>query len=107
MKGGNGLLQFGEEDAIWKYQGISRVSALLTIFALMTVHAQNIGVGTTNPQSRLHVTAPSGYTLPLLQVEKDGAPNPYLIVRQDGRIGIGIVNPSEALDVSGNIQFSG
>jgi len=71
------------------------------------LHAQNVGVGTTSPQSRLHIIAPSGYSFPLLRVETDGSANPYLIVQPDGKVGIGVSSPSEALDVSGNVQFTG
>jgi len=71
------------------------------------LRAQNVGVGTTSPQSRLHIIAPSGYSFPLLRVETDGSASPHLIVLPDGKVGIGVANPMEALDVSGNIQFSG
>ncbi len=40
-------------------------------------------------------------------MNQQGSATPYLIVQPDGKVGIGVANPSEALDVSGNMQFSG
>ncbi len=86
---------------------LAGILGILLSLSLSKVFAQNIGVGTTGPQARLHVIAPSGYNFPVLQVEVEGSANPYLVVQPDGRVGIGIANPSENLDVAGNIQFSG
>ncbi|NPA34839.1 MAG: hypothetical protein GXO48_07940, partial [Chlorobi bacterium] len=69
--------------------------------------SQNVGVGTLAPQARLHVIAPGNYVAPLLKVEINGSTSPHLIVLPDGKVGIGVSNPSEALDVSGNVQFTG
>ncbi|NPA34469.1 MAG: hypothetical protein GXO48_06040 [Chlorobi bacterium] len=69
---------------------------------LPTSWAQNVGIGTTNPQSRLHIVAPSGYSFPLLRVETDGSISPYLVVLSDGRVGISEANP----DASAIVEVS-
>ena len=66
-----------------------------------------MGIGTATPTAKLHVEVPAGYSNPLFKVTAQGAPNPYLIILPNGNVGIGIANPTEALDVAGNIQFSG
>ncbi len=68
---------------------------------------QNVGIGTSTPAARLHIEVPSGLTIPIMQVNKTGALSPYFIIDSSGKVGIGIATPSEALDVSGNIRFSG
>ncbi|NPA34870.1 MAG: hypothetical protein GXO48_08095 [Chlorobi bacterium] len=79
---------------------------VVIIFASLTgaftTHSQNVGIGVPNPQSRLHITAPSGFISPLLKVEISGSSNPYLIVQPDGKVGIGTSNPagSSILDIS-------
>jgi len=77
------------------------------LWGLNVVQAQNVGIGTTNPQAQLHVQISDSYYQPALIVEKKGLPTPYLLVTSDGNVGIGVSAPSEALDVSGNIMFSG
>ncbi|NPA71397.1 MAG: DUF1566 domain-containing protein [Gammaproteobacteria bacterium] len=69
--------------------------------------AQKVGVGTNSPVAKLHVEVPSGITYPAFQVNQQGSAVPYLIIQPNGNVGIGVASPSEALDVSGNIQFSG
>ncbi|NPA35191.1 MAG: hypothetical protein GXO48_09715 [Chlorobi bacterium] len=74
---------------------------------LFNLQGQNVGVGTTSPQAQLHIQIGSSYYQPAFIVDKKGAPLPYMIITPDGKVGIGLVNPSQILDVSGNIQFSG
>ncbi|NPA34037.1 MAG: hypothetical protein GXO48_03795 [Chlorobi bacterium] len=76
------------------------------ILVVGIVTAQNVGVGTTTPAAKLHIEVPTGFTNPLMQVNVQGT-TPYFIVLPDGKIGIGVAIPTEALDVSGNVQFSG
>ncbi len=68
---------------------------------------QNVGIGTTSPSGRLHVIAPSGFTFPLLRVEIEGMASPIFVIGSDGKVGVGVANPSEALDILGNVKFSG
>ncbi|NPA33507.1 MAG: hypothetical protein GXO48_01055 [Chlorobi bacterium] len=82
------------------------VTLLFSVTSLPLM-AQNVGIGVPSPQARFHIVAPSGFSSPLLKIEKDGTTAPYLIIQSNGKIGIGRINPSEALDVSGNIKFSG
>ncbi len=87
------------------------ISKFLAIAAILCSplfsQAQNVGIGTITPSARLHIEVPSGFTSPVLQVNQQGSATPYLIIQPDGKVGIGVASPSEALDVSGNIQFSG
>ncbi len=87
-----------------KQLGLSIAVLLLTNIGF--VQAQSVGVGTSTPVAKLHVEVPAGYTAPLLQVNVQGN-TPYLIVLPNGNVGIGVATPSEALDVSGNIRFTG
>ncbi|NPA33310.1 MAG: tail fiber domain-containing protein [Chlorobi bacterium] len=90
-------------------RGISLAGTLgsLICFSFVEIFSQNIGVGTTKPQARMHIVAPSGFSSSIFQVEVAGSTNPYLIIQPDGKVGIGTANPSEILDVSGSVQFSG
>ena len=69
--------------------------------------AQNVGIGTATPVARLHIEVPSGLTIPIMQVNKVGSLTPYFIIDPNGKVGIGVASPSEAMDISGNIRFSG
>ncbi len=80
---------------------------VLGVNASISVFAQAIGIGTTMPTAMLHIEAASGYTQPLLKVGMQGSGTSYLIVLPNGNMGISVMNPTEALDVAGNIQFSG
>ncbi|NPA33770.1 MAG: hypothetical protein GXO48_02445 [Chlorobi bacterium] len=93
--------------SVVRYRSNFVISTLILLAGSLTLHSQNVGVGTISPQARLHVIAPSGFTSPLLRVEVNGSANPYLIIQPDGRVGIGVSSPSEVLDISGNVRFSG
>ncbi len=82
------------------------VLMILGIFCFSTI-AQNVGIGTNTPAARLHVEIPNGYTNTVLRVDQSGSSTPFLIIQPNGKIGIGLANPSEALDISGNIRFTG
>jgi len=78
-----------------------------TVLSSLVAQSQNVGVGTTSPNARLHVVGPTNSTVPILKVEGDASTSPFLIVTQTGNTGINVSNPAEALDVAGSIQFSG
>ena len=87
------------------------VSSLIVAFVFsiraIPCFSQEVGIGTATPTAKLHVEVPASYTQPLFKVFKQGAAAPYLIIQPNGNVGIGIASPSEALDVAGNVQFSG
>ena len=71
------------------------------------LQAQNVGIGAPTPTARFQIHVPAGYTSPLFKVTKQGVAAPFLIVGPTGNVGIGLNSPAQALDVSGNVQFSG
>ncbi|NPA34915.1 MAG: hypothetical protein GXO48_08320, partial [Chlorobi bacterium] len=64
--------------------------------------AQNVGIGTTSPSAKLHIEVSNGFTSPIMQVNIKGT-TPLFIITPNGKIGINLANPTEALDISGNI----
>ncbi len=100
MRGG------GERSLCWLKEG-RKISLLMVSLLWTGVWSQNVGIGTTTPTAMLHIQVPTGYAMPLLKAEQQGTTAPYLIVLPNGHVGIGIANPSEVLDVAGNVQFSG
>lgn len=75
----------------------------LSLMALSYLsQAQNSGIGTSNPQSKLEIVAdaPNDATKSALNV-KDNVGNSLLFLRNDGKVGIGINNPSAVLDIIG------
>ncbi|NPA33482.1 MAG: hypothetical protein GXO48_00925 [Chlorobi bacterium] len=82
--------------------------ALLTIATTPTyLFGQNVGIGSTNPQAQLHVQGSATSFQPVLKVDVQGIPNPYLVITPSGNVGIGTDSPAQALTVSGNILFTG
>jgi hypothetical protein len=88
----------------------------------------NVGIGTTIPTNTLHVAANatnriiklertgsgagSGYigasgSYPFLVDIDNGDTTPDFVINPSGNVGIGSTNPSESLDVTGNIKVSG
>lgn len=88
----------------------------------------NLGVGTANPTGNLHVNVPgSGNPISALTVDVGTfgtgtnsvnsyffkardlglGGTPAFLIRGDGNVGINTATPTERLDVSGNIKFSG
>ncbi len=72
-------------------------------FALATLaggflNAQEVGIGTTTPSSRLDIQAPATYTFDLLRVLH--GTNTYLVVKNDGKVGAGTPTPIARLHVA-------
>ncbi len=70
------------------------------------IFAQNVGVGTTSPQARLHVQAPANFAQPLLLVDQAGNNVPYLVVLPNGYVGIGVSLAQARLHVVGTGLFT-
>jgi hypothetical protein len=68
--------------------------------SILTITGSNVGIGTTTPTARLHV---SGTTGGVFEVDGAAAVN-ALYVSASGRIGIGNITPGYTLDVTGNIH---
>ncbi len=82
------------------------------VFALLAmefagVRGQNVGVGLNSPQARFHVRITPSYALPAFRVDSGSTSAPFLIVTSQGLVGIGTATPASALDVAGDIRFSG
>jgi len=84
-----------------KYIVVGLVAVSISAFS------QKVGIGTNTPVARLHVEVPAGVTYPVFKVNQFKSSVPFLIILPNGNIGIGVSNPSEALDISGSIKFSG
>ncbi|HTK03937.1 MAG TPA: helix-turn-helix domain-containing protein, partial [Alphaproteobacteria bacterium] len=75
----------------------------------------NVGIGTTAPISKLHVTgAVTGKALAIFDETGDQAlltasasGTTKFIIDHSGNVGIGTTNPATTLDVTGNVQASG
>ena len=79
--------------------------------------AGNVGIGTTDPSSRLHVddsSLNSGNIGTAMRVETSGSTSEVvtalnvqdsLYVKSSGNVGIGVENPSEKLEVTGQGKF--
>ncbi|MEN3039948.1 MAG: hypothetical protein ABDH66_00195 [Bacteroidia bacterium] len=79
----------------------------LVVFGCSVAFSQNVGIGTTSPQARLHVQG-MGTTAATTALRIDRADgSPVLVARDDGRVGIGSINPAQSLDVGGNIHLTG
>ncbi len=60
----------------------------------------NIGIGTTAPDSILHVTGNTGI---VFKVEGSDTTTHNFVVLADGKVGIGKLNPNNKLDIYGNL----
>lgn len=87
----------------------------------------NVGVGTTNPISRLHVYVPNSSSpinamtvdvasfstttnagnSSFFRVRDIGGNTTPFIVKGNGNVGVGVVSPQSKLDVGGDVQLSG
>ena len=82
------------------------VLSLIAIVMITNLYSQKVGVGLTSPEAQLHVRL-MDYLLDKVLIVDTGLGVPHLIIMRNGNVGIGIANPTERLDVSGNVRFSG
>lgn len=71
----------------------------------MYTRSNALGIGTSNPQSKMHVVQESSSLLDALRVSPSNALKPF-VVKASGMIGVGTESPSEYLDVAGNTKVS-
>lgn len=82
---------------------ILRVTFLVIFFYLnLSLMAQNVGVGTLTPQAKFHVLQDSNALL--LQLDDTPNDSTPFIIDSTGNVGIGVVNPSQKLEVNGRIM---
>ncbi len=60
---------------------------------------QNVGIGTTDPASKLTINASGGTSATSSLNVTNSTGGPLFLVRDDGKVGIGIANPSHPLHV--------
>lgn len=72
----------------------------------VNMYGQRVGIGTTSPIAKLHIEFNSSQVGIPLVISKQGG-SVIFVVDSLGRVGIQNPFPAEALDVSGNIAFSG
>jgi len=80
---------------------------MLAIIAFVCSEAQNVGIGTTEPHALLHIQVTPSYPQPALLINIKDSVIPHLVITPNGRVGVKVINPSEVLDIGGNIRFSG
>ena len=65
-----------------------------------------LGINTSEPIARLHVLHPSNGNAFLVEDAFSPDTSPF-IIKEDGRVGVGLVNPTELMDISGgNVKIS-
>jgi hypothetical protein len=73
---------------------------------VMTIRGNNgdVGIGTTTPAAKLHISGSSGSAL--FEIDSPTVNN-ILFVSGSGNIGVGTSNPTATLDVSGSVAING
>ena len=78
---------------------------LITILAINPCWAQNFGIGTNSPGSKLHVIQTD--TFNAFQVDDEASDATPFVIDKSGNVGIGTTNPSSKLEVNGAISGFG
>ena len=78
------------------------LSMLVFATVVTSANAQNVGIGESAPATRLDLRGAA--TGDLLNI-KTNAGVSRLYVKEDGNVGIGTTNPSEKLQVAGNVRI--
>ncbi|MFA4941826.1 MAG: hypothetical protein WC582_04530, partial [Patescibacteria group bacterium] len=99
IKDNSGTLQFKNSGGSWADIAGTTWS---TSGSDINYTAGNIGVGTTTPYSRLSVWGDG--TNPIFEAV-DSASSTKMVILNNGRVGVGTVNPVATLDVNGTIQL--
>ncbi len=84
---------------------IRKLLVLLAGIGSLSMEAQKVGIGTTNPEATLHVDHILGSSFPAV-ITTIGVDTVFVIT-SDKKIGIGTGNPKEQLHVNGNIVLEG
>ncbi len=83
-------------------QIFSTPAILFSFLSTTFTYSQEVGIGTTVPAARLDIQAPTTYTGSLLHIQHGS--NTYLVVKNNGNIGVGTANPDAQLTVTGKIM---
>jgi hypothetical protein len=67
------------------------------------VISENIGIATENPEAALHIFKKNSVDHPVFKISDSS--KSFVIVSQNGKVGIGLTTPLEALHVSGNTKI--
>ena len=92
---------FGNGNDAWRVGRYPAGSSALSTFIQIN-SSGNVGIGTTSPTAKLHVTGSTGG---IFEVDTTGGATTFY-VSASGNIGVGTINPVNKLDVVGNISAS-
>ncbi len=83
--------------------GYGSDSQIVQSSALTILQNGNVGIGTNNPSSKLHIVGDSSTNAFTIQIVQSTA----LTILQNGNVGIGTANPVYKFDISGNARVTG
>ncbi|THV58933.1 hypothetical protein [Chryseobacterium candidae] len=81
---------------------MKKINYLIITLLSVTVYSQ-VGINTSNPQTVFHIDGKKDNhptNIPSTTEEKND-----VVVTENGHVGIGIISPSQNLDVNGNVRF--
>jgi hypothetical protein len=83
--------------------GYGSDSQIVQSSALTILQNGNVGIGTNNPTSKLHIVGDGSTNAFTIQIVQSTA----LTILQNGNVGIGTANPVYKFDISGNARVTG